>query len=117
MGSSTDGRRFFFQDDCWLRYMGLPDLRYYIRAASCPCKELGQQPIPTDLSTGSSAATASSACSAGSIAADIIVLDSRKAVTALLTLSKTERCIATSTSTVDNVSAYASEFGTKLSLT
>ena len=68
-----------------------PGLKELKKGYAMPLRrETGQQLIPTDLSTGSSAATASSACSAGSIAADVFVLDSRNTVTALLAFSKTE---------------------------
>ena len=65
---------------------------------------VGQQ-TPNHISTGSSGATASSACPAVSIAAGIAVLDSDKAVTAL-GFSTAGGGIAARVDTVDNVSGY-----------
>ena len=63
---------------------------------------VGQQ-TPTHSPAESFSAVVSAACPADCTAADIVVLDSRKPVSALLTFSTAVGCIAARVDTVDNV--------------
>lgn len=82
-----------------------------VRFMLYPCRTAKCQQTSTNRSAGSLTATASSATSAVSIAADIVFLDSRKAVAAL-SFSTTGGRIAASMGTAGKVSCHHQRVGT-----